>query len=120
MKPTLTEKQQKIFSFIVGYLRQHKFPPSMGEIKDEFKFKSLNSVSCHLRALEKKGYVTRYHSNGRIRSRSIEIVDEVLGYYTVRVDQIRKVIKELDKMNMKLDTNTAVEFLRLMEIGIVW
>lgn len=46
------------------------FQPSIREIGKKFGINSPNGVECHLRALEKKGFIKR----GKNSSRSIQIL----------------------------------------------
>lgn len=58
-QPALTTKQQKIFDFIRRYIEESGYPPAIRDIGEAFKIKSPNGVMCHLRALQKKGYIHR-------------------------------------------------------------
>lgn len=53
----LTPKQSQILDFIADWLKENGFPPSQAEIRDHFKFHSLNTVRNHLSLIEKKGYL---------------------------------------------------------------
>lgn len=55
----LTKRQQQIFEFILSSIDKFGYPPSIPEIQEEFCFKSPNAVQDHLRALERKGYISR-------------------------------------------------------------
>lgn len=61
----LTLRQQEILGFIQIYLREHGYWPSIREIQSHFNFKSTNAVMGHLRALEKKGYISRIPGQAR-------------------------------------------------------
>lgn len=56
-KKPLTDTQQRIFDFIRGYIQQEGYPPAIRDIGNAFDIKSPNGVMCHLRALQKKGYI---------------------------------------------------------------
>jgi repressor LexA len=58
MRP-LTTKQAEILAFLRLTLEQEQRTPSYREICDHFGFVSLNAVTGHLIALEKKGYISR-------------------------------------------------------------
>jgi len=55
----LTEKQERILSFIVDYVNDKGYPPSIREIGNHFDISSLRGVTVHLDALERKGYIKR-------------------------------------------------------------
>jgi len=51
----LTRKQQQILDFILKWQRTEGATPTFQQIADQFGFKSLNSVTEHLRLLRQKG-----------------------------------------------------------------
>jgi len=53
----LTDKQSKIYEFIVAWQKQNGYPPTQVEIRDHFGFGSPNAVRSHLALIEKKGYI---------------------------------------------------------------
>ena len=56
---TLTSKQQEIYAYIRSYIQDNGYPPAIRDIGSAFKIKSPNGVMCHLRALQKKGFIHR-------------------------------------------------------------
>src|ERR1039457_2157964 len=62
----LTRKQQQILDFILKWQRTQGTTPTYQEIADQFGFRSLNSVTEHLRLLRKKGYLES--DSGKARS----------------------------------------------------
>ncbi len=74
-KPPLTESQNRIFQYICKYIQQSGYPPAIRDIGKAFDIASPNGVMCHLRALQKKGYIQRDEKNeergGRARSITI-------------------------------------------------
>jgi len=71
-RPTLTERQQAIYEFIRDKIRSRGYGPTVREIGDAFEIRSPNGVMCHLRALEKKGLITREAN----MSRAIQLTQE--------------------------------------------
>ena len=63
----LTDRQKEILQFIVRESEDRGFPPTIREIGEEMDIKSTNGVNDHLKALERKGYLTR----GEQQSRSL-------------------------------------------------
>ncbi|MCH8274842.1 MAG: transcriptional repressor LexA [Armatimonadetes bacterium] len=55
----MTPKQETILCFIRDYVQDHGFPPSIREIGDAVGIASLRGVTCHLDALQRKGYIAR-------------------------------------------------------------
>jgi repressor LexA len=66
----LTERQSEILKFIILNKEKFGYPPSIPEIQRKFSFKSPNAVQDHLKALERKGYISR-HAH---KARGIEIL----------------------------------------------
>ena len=67
-----TERQMEIYAFIRNKIHTRGFGPTVREIGSAFKIRSPNGVVCHLKALERKGLITR----GKNMSRAIELVAE--------------------------------------------
>jgi len=65
----LTEKQQRILEFLMEYVTEKGYPPSIREIGNRFSISSLRGVTVHLDALERKGMIKRANT-----SRSITII----------------------------------------------
>ena len=58
-QPLMTAKQEAIYHFIRRHIETKGFPPAIRDICDEFGISSPNGVMCHLKALQKKGYINR-------------------------------------------------------------
>jgi repressor LexA len=58
-KSSLTTRQRDIYDFIKEKILNRGYGPTVREIGAGFKIKSPNGVMCHLKALEKKGLITR-------------------------------------------------------------
>lgn len=58
-KNSLTTRQRAIYDFIKDKIVNRGYGPTVREIGSAFKIKSPNGVMCHLKALEKKGLITR-------------------------------------------------------------
>ncbi len=69
MAKGLTKRQQAILDFILEYVREQGYPPSIREIGAKFDIGSLRGVTVHLDALDRKGYITRTNT-----PRSIKVV----------------------------------------------
>lgn len=62
---TLTETQREVLQFIYDGVLRSGAQPSVREIGTRFQIRSPNGVMCHIRALERKGYVGFYNRNAR-------------------------------------------------------
>jgi repressor LexA len=58
-KNSLTPRQRDIYNFIKDKILNRGYGPTVREIGAGFKIRSPNGVMCHLKALEKKGLISR-------------------------------------------------------------
>lgn len=56
---SLTRQQARVLEFIGEHLSRVGRPPTLREIAGAFMMASTNGANCHLRALERKGYIER-------------------------------------------------------------
>ena len=56
---SLTRQQARVLEFIGEHLSRVGRPPTLREIAGAFMMASTNGAKCHLRALERKGYIER-------------------------------------------------------------
>lgn len=61
----LTARQRAVLDFITGSIDRRGYPPTLREIGNHLGIKSTNGVNDHLRALERKGYLTREDMKSR-------------------------------------------------------
>jgi repressor LexA len=76
---TLTDRQEMVFDFIKAKLKERGYGPTVREIGEHFKISSPNGVMCHLRALEKKGLITRIRKKDRAMARAIALAPEIVA-----------------------------------------
>ena len=68
MKKKLTPRQSQVLAFVEDYHEEHGSSPTLQEICDHFKFRSLSSAQEHLRLIGQKGFLTKKpHSSRSIR-----------------------------------------------------
>ncbi|NOQ51225.1 MAG: transcriptional repressor LexA [Desulfuromonadaceae bacterium] len=60
-----TTRQQQVYDFIVRYLEQQGYAPTLQEIAAHLKVRGNLGVIRHLRALEKKGFLRRATGSSR-------------------------------------------------------
>src|SRR5207237_9641155 len=75
MSEPLTERQEKILSFIKKSIIDQGYPPTIREIGEHFGIRSTNGVNDHLKALERKGYLER----GELKSRALRVIEAGRG-----------------------------------------
>jgi repressor LexA len=68
----LTERQREVYLLIRDKILNRGYGPTVREIGDHFKISSPNGVMCHLKALEKKGLISREPN----MSRAIQLTNE--------------------------------------------
>jgi repressor LexA len=74
----LTDRQLEVLRFIVDQIEELGYPPTIREIGEALDIRSTNGVNDHLKALERKGYLTR----DPVKSRALMPTDrarEALG-----------------------------------------
>jgi repressor LexA len=68
----VTKRQRAVYEFIRDKIRGRGYGPTVREIGSHFKISSPNGVVCHLKALEKKGLISREPN----MSRAIRLIAE--------------------------------------------
>jgi repressor LexA len=81
----LSPVEQQVYHFLLDFLSEHTFQPSVREIGKQLKIPSTKSVTDLLASLEKKGYVARETG----RSRGVTIVGFAGGAGTIPVPVLR-------------------------------
>jgi repressor LexA len=82
----LTTKQEAIYNFIRKHIENKGYPPSIRDICEEFEISSPNGVMCHLKALQKKGFINRVEkrdNNQRAQARGITIPGVSAGGFSL-------------------------------------
>ena len=70
MPESLTALERRVYHYLIDFLAENTFQPSIREIARKFRIKSTKTVSDLLHSLEKKGYIERDAS----RSRGVRLV----------------------------------------------
>jgi repressor LexA len=81
MPEALSKIERRILNYLVDYLRENTYQPSIREIGRRFGIKSTKTVSEHLHSLAEKGYIERDAS----RSRGVRILGMNLAPSVVSV-----------------------------------
>ncbi|MBB1199628.1 LexA family transcriptional regulator [Enterobacteriaceae bacterium 89] len=61
----LTSKQQHVFDVLVAYVNRNGYPPSRQELAGLLQFSSSNAADDHLKALDRKGYISLHPGKSR-------------------------------------------------------
>lgn len=70
-KEALTPRQGKILAYLMDFIKQKGYPPSLREVAQHFQLRGPRAIKKHLDLLERKGYIRRSPRCPR----TIEIVD---------------------------------------------
>lgn len=70
MSEPLTQLEKRVYHYMIDFLAENTYQPSIREIARKFRIKSTKTVSDLLHALENKGYIERDES----RSRGVRIL----------------------------------------------
>lgn len=73
---SLTTRQFEVFDFIRDKINNRGYGPTVREIGEHFGINSPNGVMCHLKALEKKGLITREPNMSRAIQLTAEMQEE--------------------------------------------
>lgn len=65
MSQPLTPLEQRVYHYMIDFLAENTYQPSIREIARKFRIKSTKTVSDLLHALEDKGYIERDESRSR-------------------------------------------------------
>ena len=65
MTEPLTQLERRVYHYLIDFLAEHTYQPSIREIAKKFRIKSTKTVSDLLHSLESKGYVQRDESRSR-------------------------------------------------------
>ena len=84
----LTLRQQEILGYLQLHQREFGTWPSFREIEKHFGFRSTNAVMGHLRALERKGYLSRVPGQARTFRINLALEDESVPEESIDVVEI--------------------------------
>jgi repressor LexA len=86
-KQPLTSRQKEILNFLESFTQEFGYPPTVREICKATGLRSPRSVSQHLQALERKGYIQR----GRDKSRAIRFLHKPTTLGSALPDTVRAI-----------------------------
>jgi repressor LexA len=76
MKAGLTGRQRQVYDFITRSIEERGYPPTLREIGAFMRIRSTNGVNDHLKALERKGWITRED----LKSRALRPIDDARAH----------------------------------------
>lgn len=75
----LTDRQHQVLDYIRQSINERGYPPTLREIGAHMGIRSTNGVNDHLRALERKGYLTREDMKSRaLRPRELDAEERAM------------------------------------------
>lgn len=90
MPEPLTPLERQIYDYLVDYVRENSYQPSIREIGRQFAIKSTKTVSEYLQVLAEKGWIERDPA----RSRGVRLLGVSFGSGTVRVPRYAQLAPE--------------------------
>ena len=96
MPQALSDLERRALDYIVEYLRENTFQPSVREIGRRFGLKSTKTVSELLHSIETKGYIERDPS----RSRAVRVVGLTLRSGCVSVPVLGRDGRAVDRFEL--------------------
>ncbi len=100
----LTERQRAVLDFISTSIQRRGYPPTLREIGNHLGIRSTNGVNDHLRALERKGYLTRED----MKSRTLRLLrggnegEGTAVMHEAEVDAREDILDELDLVEIPI------------------
>ena len=85
----LTQRQKMVLEFIQSTIDSDGYPPTLREIGNFMGIRSTNGVNDHLRALERKGYLTRKDMKSRTL-RPTRAVERLLKSTGLEVSEVEE------------------------------
>lgn len=99
MSEPLTQLESQVYHFLIDFLAENTYQPSIREIARQFRIKSTKTVSDLLHALEGKGYIQRDES----RSRGVRLIGfaaagatQPIAYYK-QVDAVPPPLRDVNR-----------------------
>ena len=105
MPEPLTPLEQRVYHYMIDFLADNTYQPSIREIAKKFRIKSTKTVSDLLHALSNKGYIERDQS----RSRGVRI----LGLSAARLTQPVPVFAELASNGAAFDAERRMGYVTI-------
>jgi repressor LexA len=87
MTEPLTQLERRVYHYLIDFLAENTYQPSIREIAKRFRIKSTKTVSDLLHALESKGYIQRDES----RSRGVRLLGFAAAGHTQPVPYYGKI-----------------------------
>lgn len=114
----LTERQKAVYEFIRDKIRTRGYGPTVREIGAEFDIVSPNGVVCHLKALEKKGMITREANLSRaIQLAAEEIDDRSLPLYgRIAAGVLHEAVEQDERVDFETMFDPADKDLFVLEV----
>ena len=100
----LTSRQEEILNLIKDHLKEKGFPPTRADISKTFGFKSPNAAEQHLRAIEKKGFISILPG----ASRGLVLNQEEVGIPVIGLVAAGQPILAEENVENKLEVPTSM------------
>jgi repressor LexA len=100
----LTERQQEVLDFIAKETERNGFSPTIREIGERLGIRSTNGVNDHLKALERKGFLTREKDKSRTLrlTRPVSSPGGRLPAAAARTDVVRSIVPQSNLVSVPI------------------
>lgn len=105
MPDSLTPLERRVYHYLLDFLAEHTYQPSVREIGQRFRIKSTKSVADILQSLARKGYIER---NGA-RSRGVRLI----GYTALGGTQPVPLFSRVNASEPRLSEANRVRFIAM-------
>jgi SOS-response transcriptional repressor LexA len=116
-RESLTDRQMEIYNHIRNEIAAGNPAPSYRELQAAFEIRSPNGVRCHLRALERKGWIKNSPYNARSISLVSEPRTEIVTLVPGRALRIGGVLVRCISVSLSGKVNLEVEFADTQELS---
>ncbi|MEX0909682.1 MAG: S24 family peptidase [Candidatus Paceibacterota bacterium] len=80
----IKKRQKQVFDYIKLFASEHGFAPTLEEIQEKFKFKSISTAHYHVKKLKEAGYLDKDER----RSRSLKTRDITFGSFLANMTPV--------------------------------
>ena len=115
---SLTAKQLAVYEFIRDKIRTRGYGPTVREIGHNFNISSPNGVVCHLKALEKKGIITREPNMSRAIQLAAEAIEDhsLPLYGQIAAGVLHEAVEQSERVDFEALFDPADKALFVLEV----
>jgi SOS-response transcriptional repressor LexA len=113
----LTERQERVLTYMYDYTQEYGFVPAIREICDDTRINSTSLIIYYMKQLEELGYLIK----SPVKSRAYRLTGKtlsLLGHINPETDihHLQQQVKFLKAENEKLKQQNAIKAMQLAEL----